>query len=145
LRNLATYLFLLLTATAYSQPLTRVITNNNLSLRLGSDGMLKDSSSVSSIVNKTGMGLLQSAGVWMSATDSLGQVRLSVYDAINGGGEMWSGPMTLVNEQAANSLQWNKVYPLAKDNINIYQFQKLAIGLGHLDFHMHKYWHLLSI
>ncbi len=122
MRSLATYLFLLLTASAYSQPLTRVITNNNLSLRLGSDGMLKDSSSVSSIVNKTGMGLLQSAGVWMSATDSLGQVRLTVYDAINGGAEMWPGPMTLVNEQAANSLQWNKVYPLTKVNI-IYHIQ----------------------
>ena len=118
MKRLASYLILLCSLAAYSQTSTGLIQTSNLALRLGSDGFLKDSSVFPAIANTNGLALLQNATVWMSATDSAGKSRIAVQNLLNGQGEFWPGPMSLSGEQAANSLQWNKLYPLSKGNIN---------------------------
>ena len=120
MKRLAAYLFLLSSFAAYSQPATGLIQTSNLVLRLGSDGFVKDSAKSAAIKNTNGMALLQNAAVWMSATDSAGNKRLAVQDMFNGMGEFWSGPMTLLNEQASNSSQWNKVYSMSKSDIKFH-------------------------
>lgn len=117
MKRLASYLILLYSVAAYSQPATGLIQTSNLVLRLGSDGFLRDSANSPAIANKNGLTLLQNATVWMSATDSAGNKRIAVQNLLNGVGEFWSGPMSLINEQAANSMQWNKVYSASKSGI----------------------------
>ncbi len=112
-----TYLFLLYSFAAYSQPATGLIQTGNLKLRLGSDGFMKDSANMPAIASINGLALLQNASVWMSATDSAGNKRLAVQNLFNGLSEFWPGPMSLKNEQAANSLQWNKVYSMSMNEI----------------------------
>jgi hypothetical protein len=87
---------------------------------VGSDGFLKDSVNSPAIVNKNGLALLQNAAVWMSATDSAGNKRLAVQNVFNGSGDFWPGPMSLRNEQAANTMQWNKVYSMSKNEIKFH-------------------------
>ncbi|MEZ4805784.1 MAG: hypothetical protein R2852_09950, partial [Bacteroidia bacterium] len=86
--------------------------------RLNSNGLLSDSIGFPAIQRKDGFRLIRSAGVWMSAKDSLGQLRLAAHNVLFNTHEFWSGPLELQNEIASNQATWNKVYPITREGID---------------------------
>lgn len=95
-----------------------VLRINNLSVRLNSNGLISDSLGQPAMVNKNGMGLLDNAGVWMSATDSAGNLRTAAHSLLVNSHEFWGGPLELKNEIPASNLLWDKVYPVYQSEVN---------------------------
>jgi hypothetical protein len=107
-----------------AQPL-ETIHVNKLQLRLSSNGFVSDSASESALLGPNGFNLAKSCGVWLSAKDSSGKIRISAFDVLGNQHEFWPGPMSLVNEQSADINAWNKVYFMSKyeidNHLNQYQ------------------------
>ncbi len=75
--------------------------------------MFTDSASSAAIRNSGGLNFADRIGVWMSASDSLGNIRVACHDITGFRHDIWPGPLSLANQQAADTLSWNKVYPMS--------------------------------
>lgn len=87
---------------------------------MNSNGILFDSASNQGLlVNRNGnlLGLIQSSGIWIKATDSANNLHLAAHNLLGNNHEFWSGPLQLQNAQSANPAQWNKVYSISKTEI----------------------------
>lgn len=88
--------------------------SNAIQLRLDAQGMLTDSSGNSGVRSINGMSFADRIGVWMSAVDSAGNIRIACHDMIGGSNEFKPGPLFLSNAQASDTNVWNKVYPMTQ-------------------------------
>lgn len=97
---------------------------NNLKGALNANGLLFDSANtigLHTLRNNTLFKLIKSAGTWISATDSLGNLHLAAHNINGNNHDFWPGPIDIQNGQSANPVQWNKVYPISKNDINFHK------------------------
>lgn len=94
-----------------------VLRVNKLHVRLGSNGLLADSMGMPAVFSAGGMRLMDNAGVWMSATDSAGNLRLAAHSVLLNQHEFWSGPLELINEKPSSQALWDKVYAVRRAEI----------------------------
>ena len=97
-----------------------VLRVNNLHVRLGSNGLLADSMGMPAVYTAGGLRLLNNAGVWMSAADSAGNLRLAAHSLLSNQHEFWSGPLELVNEKPSSQALWDKVYAVRRSEIEFH-------------------------
>lgn len=100
------------------------LNQNNLKGALNANGLLFDSANsigLSTQRNNALFKLIKSAGIWISATDSLGNLHLAAHNINGNNHDFWPGPIDIQNGQSANPLQWNKVYPISKNEINFHK------------------------
>lgn len=84
--------------------------NNNLLVRMNSAGLLVDSASTPAIRTIGGLSLLDQAGVWMSAIDANGVIRVAAHNVVGKTSDLWAGPLQTSNEIASDSNSWRKVW-----------------------------------
>lgn len=96
------------------------VIKNNLKASLNSKGFLFDSSGNSGL-NKAVLSLCNGAGVWLSATDSMGVLRVAGHDLLGKNHEFWPGPLELSTGKSADSNSWNQVYPITTEQINFHR------------------------
>lgn len=94
------------------------INANSIRLRIYSNGLMGDSAGSAAVRNANGLAFADRIGVWMSATDSAGNIRLACHDILGSSHEFWAGPLSLNNMQSADSNVWNRVYPMSSALIN---------------------------
>ncbi|MES2616230.1 MAG: T9SS type A sorting domain-containing protein [Bacteroidota bacterium] len=111
------------------QPFTKVEVNR-LKAVLGADGVLFDSSGTSglNIKNAVVNSLANRAGIWMSATDSAGNLRLSAHNVLGGTHDFWPGPLEVNGAKAADPVIWNKSYAVTKTEINYHKQHYMDAG-----------------
>lgn len=85
---------------------------------INSNGFLFDSSNNSGLLNLSNTNFSSGVGVWMSANDNTGILRVSAHDVINKKHEFWQGPLALSTNVSANPTDWNKVYPINKTEVD---------------------------
>lgn len=93
------------------------MSTNDIRVRLAANGLMTDSSGSPAIASKSGMSLMERAGVWMSATDSTGTIRVSAHNVLGSNHDFWPGPLQLSNGIAADSAQWAMVYKVNSTQI----------------------------
>lgn len=98
--------------------LPKTIRVNRLQLQMSSDGLISDSSKEAAIMGPDGLNLAKKCGIWLSATDSSGKIRISAFDVLGNQQEFWPGPMSLSNEQSADPNNWNRVYYMSKNEVD---------------------------
>lgn len=113
--------FLSTSTAMYSQASMYVLSVNNLKTRLNSNGLIADSLNAPAIQTANGLQLLDNAGVWMSATDSAGNIRVAAHSVLNNTHEFWAGPLELQNEKPSSQSSWNRVYPISKNEIQYHR------------------------
>ena len=94
--------------------------NNQLSAGVNAKGFLFDS------LNHAGLKtvnyiLSNGAGIWLSAKDSLGELRVSGHDVLNFQHDFWPGPLQLKTAIPSDSSAWNHVYPISATQINFHR------------------------
>ncbi len=100
------------------------LNQNNLKGAINANGLLFDSiGNVGMFTNRNNalFKLIKSAGIWLSATDSAGKLHLAAHNINGNNHDFWAGPIDLQNGQSANPTQWNKVYPISKNEINFHK------------------------
>ena len=105
----------------HAQPASERLVGGEISVRQLSNGLLADSLTVAAISSKSGLSLMDRAGVWMSATDNSGLIRVSAHDVIGGKQTFWSGPLQINNGNSSDTLQWNKVWKADKSQIDFHR------------------------
>ncbi len=96
------------------------VVKNNLSASLSFNGYLFDSAAQVGLY-KTGLALAKGAGIWMSATDSLGVIHAAGHNVLNRVHDFWPGPLQINNGVAADSNLWKSVYPITSSQIKYHQ------------------------
>lgn len=101
------------------QPFTKVEVNR-LKAVLGADGLLFDSAGTSGLNVKSALvnNLATRAGIWLSANDSAGNLRVAAHNVLGGGGDFWAGPLEVNGAKAADPAFWNKSYAVNKTEVN---------------------------
>jgi len=84
---------------------------------LNSNGLQFDSLGNAGLLSNKLLSLCQRSGVWMSANDGAGQLRVSAHDVIGNNHEFWPGPLSIGANQAAETKDWNKVYKITKAEV----------------------------
>lgn len=107
---------------------TSVMSGGGMKLRLSSQGMFKDSAGSAAITTQTGKNLAFSTGVWMSAKDSAGNIRVAIHDIVGGGSEWSAGPLQIYNEQSADPNTWNKLYGVSSGDVKYHQMHYKDAG-----------------
>ncbi|MDP2175301.1 MAG: T9SS type A sorting domain-containing protein [Bacteroidota bacterium] len=94
---------------------------NILKARLNSNGFLFDSLGSFGLRTNSGMPLAMGSGIWMSANDSQGNLRVSAHNVLGNNHDFWAGPLELNSGNAANPSFWNKVYAISKEEVTSHQ------------------------
>lgn len=81
-----------------------------MKVRLDANCMIIDSANSSGISDLNGFSFAERCGVWMSANDSSGNIRLAVHNVLGSNSEFWPGPLQPYTEISANPSNWNKTY-----------------------------------
>jgi hypothetical protein len=110
-----------LSGTVNAQTTTDLLKNQRMAVRLGSNGLLSDSSGSPAISQVNGTRLMERAGVWMSAIDDNGIIRVSAHNVTGKLQNFWCGPMQLNNELAADTMAWNKVWQLNQEQVKFHK------------------------
>lgn len=104
-----------------AQPTISTLRVNGVQAALNPNGFLFDSSGHALLVTGSGLVLAESAGTWMSATDSTGQLRVAAHNVLGSNHDFWAGPLEVLSGSAANASQWNYVYPALKGEIEMHR------------------------
>lgn len=110
-------MLVVLSPLASAQPGTALMQSNDVVVRLNSRGLISDSLNSPAMRTATGLRLLDKAGVWMSGTDANGRIRVSAHSVTGRSNDFWPGPLQLSNEVAADSVAWNKVWALNREEV----------------------------
>ncbi len=108
-------------SSVYAQPATDRLMSRQISVRLSGNGLLSDSAEFPAIGSVAGMRLMDRAGVWMSATDNTGTIRVSAHNVIGGVQDFWCGPLQVNNGASSDTLAWNKVWQVKKQQIDFHK------------------------
>ncbi len=85
-----------------------------------SKGFLFDYNGAPGLVNRS-YNLARGSGIWLSATDSAGNIRLAAHNILGGQHDFWPGPMQIKTGVSADTSAWNKVYPISQGQITYHQ------------------------
>lgn len=95
--------------------------SHDIVLRMMSRGLMGDSLNAPALQSSGGLTLIDKAGVWMSATDANGVIRVAAHNVIGDKHEFWPGPLQLNNAMAADTLSWNKVWLLSRQEVDYHK------------------------
>jgi hypothetical protein len=93
---------------------------NQIKATVNSNGFLFDSLGNSGLKTKNGFPLSVGAGIWMSANDSLGNLRVAAHNVLGNNHDFWAGPLELISGNAPNPSLWNKVYTVNKNEVDFH-------------------------
>jgi hypothetical protein len=93
---------------------------NQLRASINSNGFLFDSLGNSGLRSFNGIGLSFGSGIWMSANDSQGNLRVAAHNVLGNNHDFWAGPLELVSGNAPNPSLWNKVYAISKNEVEFH-------------------------
>ncbi len=83
-------------------------------------GFLTDSINESGIKYKSSGGLvplIASAGIWLSANDSVNNLYVAAHNVLGNNHDFWQGPLSVLDAQAANPSEWDKISVVNKFQI----------------------------
>lgn len=84
---------------------------------INSNGLLFDSLGNAGLHSNKLLSLCERSGVWMSANDGAGQLRVSAHDVIGNNHEFWPGPLSIGANEAADTKGWNKLFQITKAEV----------------------------
>ncbi len=94
--------------------------NNRLSAGVNAKGFLFDSLGYPALTAANLM-LSNGAGIWLSAKDSLGEIRVAAHDVLKHQHEFWPGPLQLKTAIPSDSNTWNHIYPISSAQIKFHR------------------------
>lgn len=101
----------------FAQQTYHAVQTGNLTGYLNSNGLLFDSSGNPGLYFGA-LSLVKSAGIWISAKDDSGRIRVAAHNVLGSVHDFWSGPLEVKSGAPANVSVWNKVYPMSKGAID---------------------------
>jgi hypothetical protein len=121
LRIFTFYIIFLSIAGLSAQPAVSVLRVNQLEGAINANGMLFDSTGNPGLSNRAGLVLANRAGIWMSATDSSGNVIVSSHDMLGNAHEFKAGPLSMNTGQPADPSAWDKSYLITRKEIDFHR------------------------
>ncbi len=99
-----------------AQQTSAFIKTNRLTGALNADGLMFDSLGNPGLYTNS-INLAKNAGIWLSAKDSLGNIKVSAHNVLGSNHDFWPGPLEVLNGHSADPLNWNIVYHITADQV----------------------------
>ena len=104
----------------FSQGSMGDMTLNKVKVFANSNGLLFDSLGSQGLI-KQGVGFSVGSGVWMSANDNNGDLRVAAHQLGGTNHEFWPGPLALNGGNASNSNDWDFTYSVTSKEVENHQ------------------------
>lgn len=116
------YLFILFfpLLNLFSQSSIGNMSLNNMKVYANSNGLLFDSMGFQGL-SMQNIGFLNGVGVWMSALDNNGELRVAAHQLGGINHEFWAGPLALNGGNSANEKDWDNTYYVTLKDVENHQ------------------------
>ncbi len=100
----------------FAQQTYHAVHTGNLTGYLNSNGLLFDSLGNQGLYAGA-LSLVKSAGIWISAKDDSGRIRVAAHNVLGNTHDFWPGPLEVSSGIPSNPVLWNKVYPMSREAV----------------------------
>ena len=104
----------------FSQASMGEMSLNRMKVLANSNGLLFDSLGFQGLLYKN-IGFSSGVGVWMSATDNNGDLRVAAHQLGGANHEFWAGPLAMNGGNSANSNDWDFTYSISSKEVENHQ------------------------